>query len=288
MAVNMLVPEVFRPTSVEDAVRSLTELGDDGVALAGGTWIARAPRRGETPRRAYVSLHGIAMLHEIALGVFPRLGALVTHGQIAEASLPGALNGLARAAATSAFPAIRSVATIGGNLAAAPFPEADLVPALIAADARLLLVDAEGRRSSPVSTYMVDRDSRGPAALIVGIEVPAPAGRHSGFQRLTIRGSGEYAVASVAVSVDLDEAGQVVWARIAIGSVEDRARSSESASAELVGRSLDAGVIARAGAALAADCKPRDGLDAPGWYRASVLPRLLRDALADLHAGGPS
>ena len=122
-------PNVVRPMTIEDAVRVLHDLGDEGAPLAGGTWVMRTQHRGATFVGTYVSVHGLASLRGIDLGVLPRIGALVTHAELAEATLPPALIGLGIAAATSAFPAVRSVATLGGNLGASPFPEADLVPA---------------------------------------------------------------------------------------------------------------------------------------------------------------
>ncbi len=65
-------------------------------------------------------------------------GASVTHAALAKAiaGLPG-LEGLAAAATGAANPAIRRVATVGGNLCALDFAAADLVPTLLALDARL-------------------------------------------------------------------------------------------------------------------------------------------------------
>jgi carbon-monoxide dehydrogenase medium subunit len=112
--------------------------------------------------------------------------------------------------------------------------------------------------------------------------VPTPPGRRSAFERLTIRGGGEYAVASVAVSLTVDDAGVVSDARVAVGSVEEQARLSAAAAAVLVGSPLAATTAQDAGAAAAEECAGRDGLDAPGWYRLTVLPSLLRTAVARL------
>jgi carbon-monoxide dehydrogenase medium subunit len=114
--------------------------------------------------------------------------------------------------------------------------------------------------------------------------VPAPAGRRSWFRRLTVRRGGEYAVASVAVSVDLDDAGVVRSARLAVGSVEERARLFPEAAALLVGARLDAERGRAAGERAAAACAPRDGLDAPAWYRRAVLAVLVADAVGELAA----
>ncbi len=100
-----------------------------------------------------------------------------------------------------------------------------------------------------------------------------------------MRGGGEYAVVSVAVSLDLDQSGRVEAARVALGSVEERPRLSPGAAAALIGAPLTGDRGLQAGEAAAAECDARDGLDAPAWYRKAVLPALIRDTVERLAAG---
>lgn len=142
---------LHRPSTVEEAVALLADLGDGAEVLAGGTWVMRWHHRGEAPRASHVVLADIPGLADIAPGDPTVIGALVTHRDLAE-RLPadGPLAALVRAAATSAFPAVRNVATVGGNLCAGPFPEADLVPALLALDAEVEVATPVGRDRRPV------------------------------------------------------------------------------------------------------------------------------------------
>jgi carbon-monoxide dehydrogenase medium subunit len=275
-------PPVHRARSLDEALEEL-ERFPEAEPLAGGTWIMRAPLRGESFAPGYVGLDGVAALREIdSRGDVVAIGSLVTHAQLAAGDGPPAFAAIATAARLSAFPAVRSVATVAGNIAARGFPEADLVPALLAADATVEVVSRDGADAVPLAAYLSGRD-RGPAGeLITGVSVPAPAGRRSGFARLTVRGGGEYAVASVAVSVDLDDGGVVQAARLAVGGVEETARMLPGAAELLAGSTLAPTVVAQVGAVAAAACRPREGLDAPGWYRRAVLPGLVRRAIADL------
>lgn len=274
--------EVRRPASLADAVRELSELGGDGGALAGGTWIMRAPLQDAPVARVYVALDGLVELQGIrtADGTV-EIGAAVTHDELAAFDGPPALAGIVDAARRSAFPAVRSVATVGGNIAAVGFPEADLVPALLAAAAAVVVTAPDGERTEELAAYLASRGTRQAGELIVRVVVPAPADRRSAFERLTVRGGGEYAIASVALSVDLDGAA-VSAARVAVGGVEEVARLSPAAAAALVGAPLDDDVAERAGRAAAAECTAREGLDAPGWYRLAVLPALTRTAAGAL------
>jgi carbon-monoxide dehydrogenase medium subunit len=265
-------------TSVTEAVDALADLGERGAPLAGATWIMRGRLRGEPEKRVYISLAGIAELAGVAVNGQLRAGALATHTDLSV--LDGALAAVGEAASRSAFPAVRNVATLGGNLCARPFPEADLLPALLAAEAKVRLAGPDGEHLLGVEEYMASRESRPVAELITEVLAPAPGNRRSAYERLTVRGGGEYAIASVAVSVDLDDSGIVRGARVALGSVEDVARASAAGAAELVGGPLDPAAAERCGSAAALEATPREGLDAPGWYRAAVLPALVRRAVA--------
>lgn len=231
------MPEVSFPESIEEAVDQLAALGRDGAALAGATWVMRAPLRGEPFRRRYVALQRLDELLHVRRGDSAVLGSLVTHAGLA--SLDGPLAALGEAARRSAFPAVRNIATLGGNLCADPFPEADLVPALLAGDARVDVASPAGRDSVELEAFLATRTRRPDGELIVGVTVPAPPGRRSAFERLTIRGGGEYAVASVAVALDLDADGVVSAARVAVGSVEQAAcRAGAAEGAQTVSRML--------------------------------------------------
>jgi carbon-monoxide dehydrogenase medium subunit len=264
------VSQIHEPATVDEAVNLLADLGEEGAALAGGTWVMR-----ETARRPhYVSLRRLERLltTEESDGAV-RIGALATHTDIGTLDAgTGPLGAVAEAARRSAFPAVRNVATLGGNLAA-PFPQADLLPPLIAASAALEVAVPGATRQMDVASWVGDERPSG--ALILAATVPAPSGRRAWFERLTVRGGAEYSVVSVAVSVDLDDDGSVAKACVAVGAVEDRPVRVPAAEAVLTGRRLDHAAGEDAGRAAAAALTAREGLDAPAWYRLEVLPALV-------------
>src|SRR5215218_171590 len=170
---------VHEPRTVDEAARLLASFGDAGEALAGGTWVMRSRAR----RSHYVSLRGLDALRGVErFERKVRIGALVTHAELAALETgAGPLGGLAEAARRSAFPAVRNVATLGGNLAA-PFPEADLVPPLLAAAATIELALPGGREAVPLEAWM--RGARPAGALITGVSVPLSPARRAWFERL--------------------------------------------------------------------------------------------------------
>jgi len=108
--------DVVFADSTQDAVERLAAAGTEAAPLAGGTWIMRAPLRGDAHPQLYVSLDRIPGLREIALeGDSVRIGAGATHAEIAAAlAVEPRLRGLHDAAARSANPAVRAHATLGG------------------------------------------------------------------------------------------------------------------------------------------------------------------------------
>jgi carbon-monoxide dehydrogenase medium subunit len=277
---------VHRVATVDEAVDLLERLGEEGGLLGGGTWVLRAPLRGAPHKRHYVAVRDVVELSGVATSDPARLGALTTHAELGALEHGvGPLGALAEAARRSAFPAVRNVATLAGNLAARPFPEADLVPALLAGEAVLELAHVEGRERLDVATYLAQRDRRPPGELIVSVSLPAPATRRSWFERLTVRHAAEYSLTSVAISLDVDDGGLVADARVAVGAVEELPRRVEVAEERLRGSELRALPAAEAGRAAADTLNPRNALDAPGWYRLAVLPELFARAGARLAVG---
>jgi aerobic carbon-monoxide dehydrogenase medium subunit len=276
---------VARPGSLAEAVELLADLGSDGAPLAGGTWIMRDWQRGDRRKQHHVILAGLDELHGVEQGESLALGALVTHEELGHSATAPAVAALGEAARRSAFPAVRSVATVGGNVCAEPFPQADLVPALLACEADVELAGPSGLIRVPLASLLERRPRVAPGEIVRRILAPAPAHRRSAFERLTVTGGGEYAVASVAVSCDFDDDGRVAAARVALGSVEERPRLSPAAAAALIGQVLDEARSLEAGECAAADCAPRNGLDAPGWYRRAVVPTLVREAIDRLAKG---
>lgn len=285
MSTTVANNDVHIATSIQEAAAMLADLGDEGDAIAGGTWIMRAPHRDAPVRRQYVALKQIPELCGIAVGDSVDIGAMATHSDLETVEAGPAFAGIRDAAAQSAFPQVRNVATVGGNIRAVGFAEADLVPAMLAAQARLELTSPAGTGEEDIGDYLATRDTRPAGELISRVRVPIPTGRASAFERLTVRATGEYPIVNVAVSVDIDN-GVVRDARVAVGSVEPVAKSCVSAASALIGHRIgDPEAIETAGAEAAGELTARDGLDAPAWYRLAVLPALIRRAIARIDSG---
>ena len=140
----------------------------------------------------------------------------------------------------------------------------DFAQALTALDAQVEINGRNGARVVPFATlHRVPGNTPNvehtlaPGDLIIAFEIPeTPFARRSLFLKIRDRESYEFALASAAVALDLDD-GTVRDARIALGGVATVPWRSQEAEAKLKGRKLDEDALAEAADAAFAEASPR-------------------------------
>jgi CO/xanthine dehydrogenase FAD-binding subunit len=132
------------------------------------------------------------------------LGAGVTYTRLMADDVADAVPALAHAARTVGSPQIRNAGTIGGNLGTAS-PAGDTLPVLVALDAAVELASVTRSRTLRVSEFLTGpkRTALEPGELIVGVTIPVRRGPQE-FRKVGVRNAMVIAVASVALSIDLD------------------------------------------------------------------------------------
>jgi aerobic carbon-monoxide dehydrogenase medium subunit len=274
--------EFISAATVDQAVSALAEGDGRPKLMAGATWLMRAPLRGEALAESVILISGIAELREIDIGDGRiSIGACVTHAELAQAmSTLDEFQGLADAAGNSANPAIRSVATVGGNLCTSAFAAADLVPALLCLDAEIEYRSIDGTSSISLKEFLRTRTELAPG-LVTQVHVPRDKFR-SAHARLPLRKVGDYPVAIVSMKAERKDDGSFHRLRIAVGSVEETARRWHALESLIEERAAALSDIGAMAAEAAREFSGRDGIEAPGWYRVQVLPALVRRAFENL------
>ena len=234
----MLLPgfEYHEPSTLEEALKLLHELGGNARVLAGRTdLLVKMKQKIEKPKHV-ISVARIPGLneivprngHAITVGAGATAAALSRHELVRDRFIP-----LALAAGRLGAPMIRNRATIGGNLVNAR-PAADLPPACMVLDASLKLKSASGERDVSVNEFF-----RGPGEtviepneLLVSIHVETPPPWSGGsYIKLGARKTLEISMVNVATKLTLQSAdGPIVDAKIALGAVAPtpvRAHASE-------------------------------------------------------------
>lgn len=282
----MAVAALLLPRSVEEAVGLVREHGSGLTVMGGGTLVMAAVNEGRLFPRRVMSL-ARAGLDGVRVGAGQvEIGPGVTAARL---TALGELPRLAEAAERLGGPALRTMATVGGNLFA-PTPYGDLVVPLLAHDAEVDLVGVTGGRRLPLETFLAEQ-STGIAGfgevneLVTGLRVSRPRGRGA-YLRMGRREANTPAVVAVAVEVVIGADGRCVEARIALGAAGPRAMRARGAEAALVGRPLDGAVIEEAAAAAMGECDPPTDALASGWYRRRMVGVQVRRALARVAAAG--
>ena len=279
-AMNTQPPgSIYVARSLPAALDALNECGSAGAPFAGGTWIMRSPIRHEPHKPHYVAIGKIPELTAIRIDAdVVEIGAAVTHAALASALTElSEFDVLATAAGRSANPAIRTIATIGGNLSTSGFAAADCVPALLCLDAEVEISSRGDQERISLERFLKIRPTLEPGRLLTRIILPR-SDRKTAHARLPLRKAGDYPAAIVSLAVSFDAASRVQAVRVAVGSVEPVARRWERLEAALVGRPLDPTQAAEVAAELADEFTGRDSVELPAWYRVSVLPSLVRRA----------
>ena len=251
-------------------VSSLASAGQaQGQVLAGGTLLMREVNYRPETVPHLVRITDPSMQTISRVGGQVSIGAGVTMTQIiAERDLPA----LAPVARAIGGPAIRNMATIGGNLFA-PHPYGDFATALLALGAKVQWADG---RSEDIETFLAGRANAQGIVAAVLIDPPrADAFRFSKVSRTKPKG---ISVLSIAALLD-STGGQINAARIAFGAMGPTPMRAKLAEAALSGARLDANGVASACAACTNDLAPVDDALASAWYRREVAPIHLRRLL---------
>lgn len=240
-------------------------LAADGASryLGGGTLAVRDANDGDISFSTYVRAIDPALTAITVEGGRVTLGASVTMGRII--ADPG-LGCLEKAAHCVGGPAIRNMATVGGNLYA-PAPYGDLGVALLALDAE---VDVGGA-SLPLADFLAGRDTTHARSVLKSVRFTLPADGALRFVKASrIRPKG-VSVVTIAAVIE-EKAGMISAARIAYGCMADRPMRAPAVEAALAGRSRTADGIADALAVATQGTDPITDAIASAWYRTQVLP----------------
>lgn len=283
----MLLPkfEYHEPTTLEETLELLMELGGNAKVLAGGTdLLVKMKQKIDKPRHV-ISVARVPGMDE----VIPRNGHGVTVGAGVTAAalsrhelLRDRFEPLALAAGRLGAPMIRNRATIGGNLVNGR-PAADLPPACMVLDAALKLKSVSGERDVPVHEFF-----RGPGEtviepheLLVSINMETPKPWSGGaYIKLGARKTLEISMVNVAVMLTLQSAdGPIADARIALGAVAPTPVRAFAAEDLLMGAAPSEELFQRAGEVGVGMCSPITDHRGTMEYRCMMIEVLTKRAL---------
>jgi CO/xanthine dehydrogenase FAD-binding subunit len=240
--------------------------------LAGGTLVMRAVNEGDLAISTIVRATDRAFSEIRSAGARVTIGAGATMAQVLASRELDFLHPVAKLVGG---PAVRSAATVGGNLFA-PSPYGDFAAALLALDATVSIQGGYGARDVALEEFLGSRERGG---LVAGVTLNRPAGpgafRFRKVSRVKPKG---ISVLSIAAHLPLS-GGRVAGARVAYGAMAPTPIRAKAVERALEGRTLDAAGIASALAVAAEGTNPATDAIASAWYRREVVAVHLRRLL---------
>ena len=289
---------VLKPTEIADAVQFLAEAGPEAVIVSSaGHLMARQARRIWRPGNLILDVGGLSELRGIRReGMNLIVGAMVTFAEIAASPLiKRRTRALSDAASVAGGPQSRHRHTLGGEIMAGS-PGGDGLVALLALDARVVLLSNEGPRSVPL--YAFYTGYRQPVAtnteLLTSIEIPV-LGPHSLTYHRKAAPKGGFGRSKVSLSGHAqlgppDDLGQVRLKslRLGMGAVAPIPTRLFETERFLLAAPITEERVAGALQVLASEISPIDDFWSTAAYRRLVATNMLREFLQPLTAtAGP-
>ena len=277
------------PEKVEDALKAISKGGRGARILAGGTDLVVQMKQGMAQPECLIDLRMIPELHGIrehenglSIGSMTRLWE-VEHSPIICQKWPL----LAKAASEMGAPAIRHVATIGGNLCNAS-PAADSSPPLLVIEAKLLLKGAERERMVSISDFF-----EGPAQTVLRQDEilhsiflpPLPDKCRTCYLRLGRKRKGDLALVGVALVLVLDPDLRVRSIRIGLGGVAPTPIRAEKTEEWATGKVLQPSLIEKTAREASEESKPISDIRGSSTYKKDLIVALVSKGLKLLTSG---
>jgi CO/xanthine dehydrogenase FAD-binding subunit len=257
--------KVVRADSVRSAAEALA--ADPGSRfLGGGTLAIRDHSSGDFSIHALVIGDGLGLDRIRIDGGRVTLGAAVTMAKVGAHPSLAFMRDLAHGIGG---PAVRSMATVGGNLFA-PAPYGDFSVALLALDADVTAEDTKQSETCKIEAFLKSRaDYARRVVTSISFALP-PEGvfRFAKVARKHPHGASVLSIAALLPIVD----GRVIGARVAYGAMAPTAIRAHAVEEALEGKPLDDASVAAAMAVAGEGTSPASDSSASDWYRANVLP----------------
>ena len=280
----------FSPDCLADAL-ALFDAHPDAQPIAGGTDLL-VRRRHETCDATLISLERVAELQGVEAagddGMMLAIGALTRIAELASSPLlADRAPLLQRAARVFAAPAIRNMATLGGNLCTAS-PAGDCLPPLYALGAQVELISLAGCRRLPIGDFILGpgRTALARGEIITRVLLPArDPFAWQAYEKVGRRQSLAISVVSFAGLLRLGDDQRVAAAHFAWGAVGPTVVSAPEIADWLIGKPLDQALIDEAARRARSAVKPIDDLRAGAAYRRMLAGNLLRRFLGQIQHG---
>jgi len=282
-----VIPATFayhRARSLDDALAKMAAAGAGGRFLAGGHSLVPLMKLRLSEPGTLIDISRVAELSGIReKDGRIEIGAATVHHAVATSPvLNDRCPAVAEAARTIGDAQVRNRGTIGGGLAEAD-PCGDYGAVILALNAQLKCLSPRGERMIPAAEFFsfayttaLARDE-----ILTEVIIPALAKHSAGVYLKLERVAGDFAIASAAVQLSLDDGGSC--AEVGIGVTGGHAVPTKGVAVEdlLRRKKITPELVAAAGQLIQADAEPIEDMRGAAQYKKKVLGAILRRAIAE-------
>ncbi len=273
--------EYHAPETTADVVAILAEHGDEAKPLAGGQSLVpmlalRLTRFGHlvdlnrVPALAGVERHNGTVV----------VGAMTRQAAVEDADVADAVPLLGMAVPLIGHFQIRNRGTLGGSIAHAD-PAAELPAVALTLDAQLEIASPSGTRLETAADFFVGTwtTTIEPEELLIAVHFPVWSGRAGFAVEEVARRLGDFALVGVTCGVELDDAGRMSRAAIALLGMASTPVRASAAEAALVGTTPSAADLEEIARLAVDDLDPPEDIHASSRYRHDVGAYVVKRAL---------
>ena len=275
--------EYSAPTSLEEALATLGDLGDEGRVLAGGQSLIPMMKLRLAAPAHLVDINGVSELSYInESNGHLAVGALARHADVASSAAVSRSNHtVASAAPWVSDPLVRNRGTLCGSVAHCD-PEGDWNSVMLAVGASVVARSSSGERVIPITEFLIDffTNSLNPGEMVTEVRVPEYTGPAGGAYLKLERKVGDYATVGVATHLVLDGSGNVAEAGLGLTAVHSHNLKVTEAEEMMVGEAPGPELFAEAAAIAARSCDPDDNVRGPAEYKRAVVAEYTRRGFA--------
>jgi carbon-monoxide dehydrogenase medium subunit len=276
--------EYLRPSGVAEALALLRQHGDDAKILAGGQSLVPMMKLRVARPKYLIDIHRIGDLNYIReeAGTM-RIGAMTRHIEIEESGLiKERLPMLAEAASEIGDVQVRNRGTLGGGLVEAD-PSGDYGAVVLALNAQLKCISPRGERVIPAADFftfaystVLDIDE-----IVTEVVLPLPDKSSAGVYLKLERVAGDFAIASAAVQLGLDNSGVCSAIGVGVAGAHSVPTKGVGVEALLRGKKIIPELIEQAGRLIQQGADPIEDMRGSAAYKKKALGAILRRAISE-------
>ena len=270
------------PKTLEEAIKLLDAGNGEAKILAGGQSLVPMLKLRFAFPEQLVDINNIPGLDYIRFDADGSLhiGALVRHEHLEKSvEIAKRQPTIAAAAPLVADPIVRTRGTFVGSVCHAD-PQGDWAATMIALHGYLVVQGPKGKRTIDMKDFVLGPYANALNYNEIAIEavIPAPKGVARGGYLKLERRVGDFATASVAVSLDMS-GDTVLGAGFALAGVGGKTIDANDAASAIIGQKLTDATIAKVAALVAAKAEPRTDHRGSAEYKRHIIETFVKRIL---------